>query len=69
MTLFYIKIYKIFIKKQNEEIEHFFDIKIKEKIFDDNCKNKINIQQIRKEVFTFKKFHLLMYYLILLMEK
>ena len=53
----YINIYKHFIKNQNEEIEYLFNIKIHEEILDSNNKNKINIQQIRKEeIFTFKKF-------------
>ena len=53
----YINIYNHFIKNQNEEIEYLFDLKIHEEILDSNNKNKINIQQIRKEeIFTFKKF-------------
>ena len=58
----YKKIYEIFIKKQNEELENLLDIKIDKGIFNNNCKNKINIQQIKdNEIFTFnfpkKKFN------------
>ena len=50
----YIKIYKIFIKKQNEELENLLDIKISEGIFNNNCKNKIYIHQIKEdEIFNF----------------
>ena len=45
----YIDIYKIFIKKQNNEINDILDIKIKEGIFNYNCKNRINVQQIKKD--------------------
>ena len=49
----YKNIYKIFIKKQNEEIKNLLDIKIEEGIIDSNCKNRINIQNILKnEIFT-----------------
>ena len=42
----YLNIYKEFIKKQNEEI---FGLKLESGIFDETCKNKINIQQINEE--------------------
>jgi len=49
----YIDIYKNFIKEQNEKIGNLLDMKIEKRIFDDNCKNKINIQQINEnEIFT-----------------
>ena len=51
--LSYKNIYKIFAKKQNERLKNLLDIKIKNGIFDINCKNRINIQQINeKEIFT-----------------
>ena len=53
----YIDIYMNFIKKQNEEIEKLLDIKIDSGIFNINCKNKINIQQIKEdEIFNLKHF-------------
>ena len=56
----YKNIYKIFIEKQNKEIEDILTIKIKDGIFNSNCKNKINIQQIREdEIFIFDKFALI----------
>ena len=49
----YINIYNEFAKKQNEELEELLDNKINNGIFDANCKNRINIQQIdKKEIFT-----------------
>ena len=49
----YINIYKDFAKQQNEEIDDLLDIKINQGIFDKNCKNKVNIQQINEnEIFT-----------------
>ena len=49
----YIDIYKIFIEKQKNEIKDILDIKIIEGIFNSNCKNKINVQQIKEdEIFT-----------------
>ena len=46
-------IYKNLIKEQNEKLENLLDEKIAKGIFDINCKNKINIQQINeKEIFT-----------------
>ena len=45
----YIDIYKIFIEKQKNEIKDILDIKIKEGIFNSNCKNKINVQQIKED--------------------
>jgi len=51
----YKEIYKNFIKEQNKKIENLLEIKINNGIFDDNCKKKINIQQINeKEIFTCK---------------
>jgi len=48
----YIEIYKVFIKQQNEILEKLLINKIERGIFDNNCKNKINIQQInKKEIF------------------
>ena len=53
----YKNIYTIFIKKQNEEIEDLLNIKIKEGIFNSNCKKKINVQQVKEDdIFTFNKF-------------
>ena len=50
----YKDIYEEFIKKQNKELENLLDIKIKEGIFNSNCKNRINVQQIKEdEIFTF----------------
>ena len=49
----YKNIYKIFIEKQNNEIKDILDIKINEGIFNSNCRNKINVQQIKEdEIFT-----------------
>ena len=49
----YIIIYKEFAKQQNEEIDDLLDIKINQGIFDKNCKNSVNIQQINEnEIFT-----------------
>ena len=49
----YKKIYIKFAKEQNKKLESLLDIKIERGIFDQNCKNKINIQQINeKEIFT-----------------
>ena len=51
----YKDIYKIFIDKQNNELKDLLDIKIKEGIFNINCKNEINAQQIKEdEIFNFK---------------
>ena len=51
----YNNIYKIFIKEQNEKVEYLLDMKIEKGIFDDNCKNKINIQEINEnEIFNLK---------------
>ena len=48
----YLNIYKEFIKEQNEKLQEFLDKKIESGIFDETCKNKINIQQINeKEIF------------------
>jgi len=49
----YKDIYKNFAKEQNEKLEILLDNKIDKAIFDDNCKIKINIQQISDtEIFT-----------------
>lgn len=49
----YKKIYQNFIEQQNQEIQELLDIKIREEIFDQNCKNKVNIQNIKEdEIFT-----------------
>ena len=49
----YKEIYKSFIREQNKQIEHLLDLKIDAEIFDINCKDKINIQQIKEdEIFT-----------------
>ena len=49
----YIIIYNAFIKKQNEKLEDLLLGKIFKEIFDDNSKNKINIQNIKEqEIFT-----------------
>ena len=51
----YKTIYKNFIKEQNEKLENLLNDKIEKSVFDINCKNKINIQQINeKEIFTLK---------------
>ena len=42
----YKTIYKNFINLQNKNIERLLEDKIDKGIFDINCKNKINIQQI-----------------------
>ena len=44
----YKDIYKIFIDKQNKELENLFDIKIKSGEFNGNCKNRIKVQQIKE---------------------
>ena len=41
--------YKNFAKEQNEKLEPLLDNKIEKGIFDNNCKNRINIQQIDEE--------------------
>ena len=45
----YKEIYKNFAKEQNEKLEPLLDNKIEKGIFDNNCKNRINIQQIDEE--------------------
>ena len=48
-------IYNEFIKIQNEMLEPLLNIKINKRIYDDNCKIKMNIQQINeKEIFDLK---------------
>jgi len=52
----YKKIYKEFIYRQNKELECLLDIKINSGEFNANCKNKINIQQIKEnEIFSMTK--------------
>ena len=49
----YKKIYIKFAKEQNQKLENLLDIKIEKGIFEQNCKNRINIQQVNeKEIFT-----------------
>ena len=49
----YIIIYNEFIKSQNESLEHLLSIKTEKGIFDVNCKEKVNIQNIKEdEIFT-----------------
>ena len=51
----YKTIYKNFIKEQNEKLENLLNDKIEKLVFDINCKNKINIQQINeKEIFNLR---------------
>ena len=48
-------IFNTFIRQQNKEIENLLDLKISNGIFDLNCKNKINIQEINKnDIFNLK---------------
>ena len=50
----YKKIYEKYIEMQNKELENLLDIKIDKRIFNDNCKIRINAQQIKEnEIFTF----------------
>jgi hypothetical protein len=52
----YKKIYKRFIDKQNTELENLLDRKIEAGEFNNNCKNRINIQQMKEnEIFTLPK--------------
>jgi hypothetical protein len=52
----YKKIYKVFIDRQNKELESLLNIKINSGEFNVNCKNKINIQQIKEnEIFSMTK--------------
>jgi hypothetical protein len=49
----YKYIYKKFIKIQNEKLEPLLDIKVSKALFDNNCKIRINIQQIdERNIFT-----------------
>ena len=49
----YKDIYKNFINLQNEKLEPLLDIKVSKGLFDNNCKIKINIQQINeRNIFT-----------------
>ena len=46
-------IYKAFIQKQNEKLESLLDEKIAKDIFDNNCKDKKKIEEIKEEeIFT-----------------
>ena len=50
----YKNIYKKYIELQNNELEKLLTIKIDKRIFNENCKIKINVQQIKEnEIFTF----------------
>ena len=52
----YKEIYKIFINKQNEELEDLLNKKISSGEFNNNCKERINVQQIKKnELFILSK--------------
>ena len=52
----YKKIYKIFIDKQNKELENLLDDKINTGEFDLNCKKRINVQNIKEnEIFILDK--------------
>ena len=57
----YKRIYRNFIKKQNEELKKLFEKKTEKLIFNDDYINSINVQQIKEdEIFTFnlpKKFN------------
>ena len=45
-------IYKLFIKQQNDNVEKLLNMKIEKGIFDANCKNKVDVQQIKEnEIF------------------
>ena len=45
-------IYKLFIKQQNDNVEKLLNMKIEKGIFDKNCKNKVDVQQIKEnEIF------------------
>ena len=51
----YKKIYKKFIEEQNNNIEDLLENKIQNGIFNENCKNKINIQNIKEaDIFNYK---------------
>ena len=70
----YKKIYEKFIEKQNKELEDLLDKKINIGIFNNNCKNKISVQQIKdNEIFAFnipkKNLILLKLYVIHHIEK
>ena len=52
----YKNIYKIFIDKQNNELENLLEIKIQSGEFNVKCKNRINVQQIKEnEIFNLSK--------------
>ena len=44
----YIEIYKKFIEIQNNKLEKLLNIKINDEIFDENCKSKVNIQNVHE---------------------
>ena len=49
----YKKMYKVFINKNNKELEDLLDKKINKGVFNYNCKNKIRIQQVKEnEIFS-----------------
>ena len=51
----YIEIYKKFINEQNKQIDHLLNLKIEEGVFDLNCRNEVNIQNIKEdEIFSLK---------------
>ena len=52
----YITIYKKFIEKQNNELEELLNKKMSSGEFNTNCKNRINVQQIKEnEIFVLNK--------------
>ena len=52
----YKKMYKVFINKNNKELEDLLDKKINKGVFNYNCKNKIRIQQVKEnEIFSLSK--------------
>ena len=51
----YKEIYKKFVNEQNIKLESLLENKIQNRIFNNNYRSKINIQQItEKEIFSFK---------------
>ena len=64
------RIYKEFIKRQNSELESLLDKKIESGEFNVNCKNKVNIQQIKEnEIFSLYLIHLIENIMILINMK
>ena len=50
----YKNIYQKYIELQNKELESLINIKMEKRVFNENCKIKINVQQIKEnEIFTF----------------